>query len=133
MGITMDVKYEITDDILIARLSGELDHHSATMVRKDIDQAIDAFQAVNLILILEQVSFMDSAGIGVVVGRYNKMKGRGGRIFLTGGGEYLRRILEMSGVYTIIDHYEKVEDVVRLIERNREEGKGGDRDETQRD
>lgn len=129
MGTMMDVKYEITEDILIARLSGELDHHSAAGIREDIDQAVEAFRALKLILLLDQITFMDSAGIGVVMGRYNKMKGRRGKLFLAGGGEYIRKILGMAGVYTIIKHYDTAQEAVdSIIHKDIVEKGGGDND-----
>lgn len=120
MGTIMEIKYEMTDDILIARLSGEMDHHSAADTREDIDQAITVFQAGKLILSFDHLTFMDSAGIGVVMGRYNKMREKGGRLFLAGGSEYVRRILGMAGVYTLAKHYETVEDALRVLKEEQE-------------
>lgn len=127
MGTMMEVKYEITEDILIARLSGELDHHSAADIREDIDAAIGAFQAAKLILSFDNLTFMDSAGIGVVMGRYNRMKEKGGKLFLAGGSDYVRRILGMAGVYTLARHYETVEDVIKTLkDDNTLDQEGGD-------
>lgn len=104
----MDVKFEITEDILIAVLSGELDHHSAASLRQTVDEAMELFQVKHLIFDFAGVGFMDSAGIGVVMGRYNRAKERGGSVTLVGCTEYVDRILEMAGVYTIAKRGESI-------------------------
>ena len=79
----MEVKLEMTEDILIANLEGELDHHCAADVRTCIDKAMDSFRARHLILDFKRVTFMDSAGIGVVMGRYNRVHEKGGRVLVS--------------------------------------------------
>lgn len=97
----MQILNEMTDNILIARLEGELDHHSAAEVRANIDETLDAFCGKHLIFCFSKVSFMDSAGIGVVMGRYNKVKENGGTVFVAECSEYVERILTMAGIFTI--------------------------------
>lgn len=97
----MHINFEMTDEILIASLEGELDHHSSTIIREEIDKTIEAFHSRHLIFNFEKVSFMDSSGIGVIMGRYNKISQLGGRLIVTGCNEYIDRILDMAGIYTI--------------------------------
>ena len=66
--------YDFTEDILIVSLCGEIDHHNAASLRREIDESMTAFHAKNLILDYSDVSFMDSSGIGLAMGRYNKVK-----------------------------------------------------------
>ncbi len=102
----MEINFEMTDDILAAVLSGELDHHSSADVRTAVDKAMDTFRVKHLILDFSRVTFMDSSGIGVVLGRYNKVQERGGRLFVSGADTYIHRILEMAGVFTITEQCE---------------------------
>lgn len=97
----MHINFEMTDEILIAHLDGELDHHTSTVVREEIDKTIGAFHSKHLIFNFAQVSFMDSSGIGVIMGRYNKISKQGGFLIVTGCDEYMDRILDMAGIYTI--------------------------------
>lgn len=111
----MDIHFEEKDGILTAILSGELDHHSAAEIRGAVDQAVLTFHARHLIFDFQGVNFMDSAGIGVVMGRYNRMKELGGQVFLIHCSEYVDRILEMAGVYTIAKRGNSREEALQWI------------------
>lgn len=108
----MELSFTMTDDILIAGLTGELDHHSAGEARSALDSTVAAFNARWLVLDFSGVSFMDSSGVGVVMGRYNKMQERGGRVFLTGCSQYVKRILHMAGIFTIIEYCATIEEAM---------------------
>ncbi|WP_324823446.1 anti-sigma F factor antagonist [Sinanaerobacter sp. ZZT-01] len=109
----MKLTSEITESSLIVRLEGELDHHSAAEVRAKIDQMIDTSERKNLIFSFQGVTFMDSAGIGVVMGRYNKMKEIGGKVMVSECNDYAKRILEMSGLFTIAPYCGTVEQAIK--------------------
>ena len=68
------IEFQMTDNILIARVTGDLDHHSAKDVREQIDDAMRAFFAKHLVFDFSKMAVMDSSGIGVVMGRYNKIR-----------------------------------------------------------
>lgn len=104
----MQIEFEMTDDILIADLDGELDHHTSSVIREEIDKTAEAFHSKHLIFNFEKVTFMDSSGIGVIMGRYNKISHLGGRLVITGCNEYINRILDMAGIYTIADRADTV-------------------------
>lgn len=110
----MQIEFEMTDDILIADLDGELDHHTSSVIREEIDKTVDAFHSKHLIFNFEKISFMDSSGIGVIMGRYNKISQLGGRLVITGCNEYIDRILDMAGIYTIT---ERIGSIAESIEK----------------
>lgn len=117
MGIT----FEMIDDILIAVLSGELDHHSSGEIRETIDRTFETFQARDMILSFKNISFMDSAGVGVIMGRYNKVKDRQGRLAIVGCNEYIDRILNMAGIYTIARCFPTTEAAIKALQQTGEE------------
>lgn len=119
MGIT----FEMIDDILIAFLSGELDHHSSGEIRETIDHTFDTFQANDIILSFDGVTFMDSAGIGVVMGRFNKVRERKGRLAVVGCNEYIDRILDLAGIYTIAKSFSSTEYAIKALRKEGEEVK----------
>lgn len=124
----MQIEFEMTDDILIADLDGELDHHSSAVIREEIDKTVDAFHSKHLIFNFEKVTFMDSSGIGVIMGRYNKISKLGGRLVITGCSEYIDRILDMAGIYTIATRLKTVAESIEKItseEVEEEEAKVG--------
>lgn len=108
--------FEEKDNLLLVRLSGEIDHHFASEVRDKIDKAIEACKKQNLALDFRGVTFMDSSGIGVVMGRYNKIKDLGGVTYVTGCNAYIDRILEMAGIYTIVKKCDTEEELIKEVE-----------------
>ena len=99
----MYIGFEKKGDILIANLSGELDHNSAESVRVKIDDRIDKDNIIKVILNFSGVTFMDSSGIGAVVGRYKKICNRGAKLCITDASKNVDKIFELSGLYKLID------------------------------
>lgn len=111
----MQSSFQVTDDILIAVAYGEMDHHTAAKLREEIDEAMQAFHCRHLVLDMKRVSFMDSSGIGVVLGRYKKIRKKGGRLYITGCSDYIERILHMAGVFSVAEKKDSVDDAVWLL------------------
>ena len=84
-------------------LEGELDHHSAAGVRQELDTLIADPKVKRLVLDLSGLMFMDSSGIGVVIGRYKEMSRRGGSVAVRAAKGHVDRIFEMAGLYQIIE------------------------------
>lgn len=87
---------------LILHISEELDHHSAGQISKTTDVLIEKGTVKNIVFDFEGMTFMDSSGIGMVMGRYKKMRYLGGNVYVTGIGAGIDRIFSMSGLYKII-------------------------------
>lgn len=98
----MNVKHIIKDKLLIFEITEELDHHTVERIRKRADYEIQRFMPKKVILDFKKVGFMDSAGIGLVIGRYKTTCGFGGELFLINVNTKLKRIFEMSGILKII-------------------------------
>lgn len=100
MGLTINT--EIKGAILCIRLSGELDHHSAEDLRDQATNAIEKYQIKHIILNLDQLSFMDSSGLGVILGRYKQIKQKHGEMVVCAISPSVKRLFEMSGLFKII-------------------------------
>lgn len=111
----MEVIFRISGNILISCIKGEVDHHSAMPLRQAIDKSMKAFDCGDLILDFSGVEFMDSSGIGVVLGRYKKLNKSGGRICVSGCSEYIEKVLNMAGVFSIIPRAEDFDSAVAMI------------------
>ena len=111
----MYLKFEKQENILIATLSGELDHNSAEEVRVKIDDRIDRDNIEKVILDFSGVTFMDSSGIGAVLGRYKKLSNKGGALCITEPNKNVNRIFELAGLYKVIKNYNTVDEAVRCI------------------
>lgn len=108
----MYLKFDNIDDKLIVNLMGELDHHSAEEVRNKIDDRIDREKLNKLIMNFSGVTFMDSSGIGVVIGRYKKLSLKNGFVCVTDVRDSVKRVFELSGMFKIIKIYESVDEAV---------------------
>ena len=108
----MYLKFDKRDDKLLVILMGELDHHSAEEVRVKIDDRIDRDNIRKVILNFSGVTFMDSSGIGVVIGRYKKMKNRNGKLCVAEINKTVNKVFEISGMYKIIDVYGNIDEAI---------------------
>jgi stage II sporulation protein AA (anti-sigma F factor antagonist) len=108
----MYLKFDKIDDKLIVYLMGELDHHSAEEVRNKIDDRIDREKISKLILNFSGVTFMDSSGIGVVIGRYKKILTRKGSLCVAEVNSSIKRVFELSGIFRIIKVFNSLDEAV---------------------
>ncbi len=96
---------ERAGSILVVILSGELDHHEAAELRLRIDHELEKMDSPKLLLDLRDLAFMDSAGLGVFLGRYKKVLAKKGEMAIAGPPKPVMRLLEMSGFHRIMTIY----------------------------
>ena len=101
------MKYEVQDNCLTIFLPGELDHHNAEEIRKRSDYLIDQNHIRYVIFDFTDTTFMDSSGIGVIMGRYKRIYMLGGEVCAVHTSERMKKILTMSGVTRIMQIYEE--------------------------
>lgn len=94
----MNVKIISKGGEITAALTGEIDHHTARDIRRQIDAAAEKYHPLLLNLDFSQVQFMDSSGIGLIMGRYRLMTLLGGSLQVINVPKHLKRIVELSGV-----------------------------------
>ena len=88
---------------VIFRLKGELDHHSVKEIRETIDGKLIDYRPLSVILDLSGVTFTDSAGLGLILGRYTRISGYGGKMKLTGVSDEFMKILRLAGTDRFIE------------------------------
>ena len=93
---------------LVVKLYGEIDQHCVSEIRDDIDRQIAIRNINSLIVDLGGVEFMDSSGIGLIMGRYRAMGMRGDCIQAAGVSTYIEKLLHLSGVYKFVEICGKV-------------------------
>ena len=111
----MYLEFDKKDDKLIVFLYGELDHHSAEEVRVKIDDRIERDDIKKVIMNFKNVTFMDSSGIGVVIGRFKRVKGRNGVVCVAEVSNRIDKVFKISGLYKIINGYSTVEEAIEAI------------------
>lgn len=108
------MKFELAKNgnLLIVKVSGELDHHFADEIRVRVDAELMRPPITNILFDFENLTFMDSSGIGMIMGRYKKVKALGGKAWIICKNHNAIRILEMSGVFNIIEKCESIDDIL---------------------
>lgn len=94
---------------LVVNIVGELDHHSAEYIRDKIDGEIIKAITKNIIFDFSKVSFMDSSGIGVIMGRFKNVQKLNGKVAIANINIQIKRIFEMSGLSKIIPIYDNID------------------------
>jgi stage II sporulation protein AA (anti-sigma F factor antagonist) len=89
---------EVGDGIIEAFLSGDIDHKNAAAIRYDIDFAIERHKPKTLVLDFSKVEFMDSSGIGLIMGRFKKLSLIGGRLVVAGASGTIKKVMKIAGI-----------------------------------
>ena len=97
----MECEITLTAETLTASLDGEIDHHTAKGLREKIDFEIENSSPKTLILDFSDVTFMDSSGIGLIMGRYKLMNELDGEIIVACPPSYIRKVLQISGIHRL--------------------------------
>ncbi len=108
-------EFEILDHTLIIKLAEDLDHHNALFIREKADKIIMSRNIKYIIFDFLGTDFMDSSGIGIIMGRYKKIIFIGGSVYVTGISKNVDRIFKLSGLYKIVNKYDKVQDALDVI------------------
>lgn len=98
----MDVRSVIKNDVLYILFKGELDEYSAGFVRDYMENAFVSFDFEDVVLDFSGLDFMDSTGIGVLIGRYKYLRNKNKRIFISNANSTVDKIINMSGIYEIM-------------------------------
>lgn len=107
--------FEIVGRCLIICLNQDLDHHYATILREKSDKLIEKQNIKNIIFDFSKANFMDSSGIGMIMGRYKKVIFTGGKVGVTNVGASIDRIFKISGLYKIIEKYDTNKDAIEAL------------------
>jgi len=111
----MGIQTEVQGRALVATVSGELDHLQAERLRTQIDSAYDKSTCRHIVLDMANVNFMDSSGIGMIIGRYKNAEKRGGQLALANMSDSISRLYEISGLAKIILRTKTVTDALATL------------------
>lgn len=98
----MQVNSRLYQQTLYLTIAGELDEHSANWARINLDEQMSMDNCKQIVIDLSELEFMDSTGIGVLLGRYKKMKQRGIPIYISNPSKHIDRIFRMSALYDVM-------------------------------
>ena len=99
-------------NLMVELLATELDHHIANEVREEIDYVLKEKQVKNVVFNFKNIRFMDSSGIGVVIGRYKQVSSEGGKVAVININDRVKKIFDLSGMNKIIEVHSTYEDAI---------------------
>ncbi len=94
----MSVRIDATGEVVTAFLEGELDHHTAKEMREAIDGAVEFNMPTLLVIDFSGVTFMDSSGIGLVMGRYRNLQKTGAELHIAGASPQIYKMMQLAGI-----------------------------------
>ncbi len=113
--MSLRIDMETKHDVLVVRLQGELDHHTAEELRSRVDEVLRQTEIRHIVLSLADLAFMDSSGIGVILGRYKQIAARSGEMVVCSINPTIRRIFEMSGLFKVIKIRENEAEALHVL------------------
>lgn len=102
--------YEVSDHLIIVHFEGEIDSQMAPLYRQQLSQLLDEIKE-DVVFDFTKTSFIDSSGIGLVLGRYNQLKFEHRTLVLTGLNQVAYRLFELTGLFQIMPYYHSIEDI----------------------
>ena len=99
----MSAEYKMKDGVLVVAPTGDIDHHETKTLREDIDMQIEQECPSKVVFDFSRTQFMDSSGLGLILGRYKKARDMGIKVEIANPGEKISKILYMAGIEKIIE------------------------------
>lgn len=113
------LQFEKNNDQLIVYFSGEIDSMNTINYRNLLVGEIETGKYRIVVMDFSRVSFIDSSGIGLVLGRYNQIKGLGGTLYITGLSAVAYRLFELTGIFKLMDYIKNMDEIlVKVGEHN---------------
>ncbi|HEX3011287.1 MAG TPA: anti-sigma F factor antagonist [Syntrophomonadaceae bacterium] len=110
----MDLELKLVRNTLVVRIKGELDMLVTDKLRREIDHKLDTKEIDTLIMNLDKVTFIDSSGLGVIIGRYKKINANNGHMYIVGARPSVEKILFFSGINKLIPMFNSEQDIINL-------------------
>ncbi len=99
--------FKLIEHYLCVKMPREIDHHNAASISEYADRYICQEEVLSVIFDFEETEFMDSSGIGIIVGRYKKISCFQGKVYVIHANMQIRKILHMSGLQRIVEIMEE--------------------------
>ncbi len=112
-GDFMQLLFKKIKNTLVITMSGELDQHVAANIRGELDRKIRTSGAQNIIFNMSKLKFMDSSGLGVIIGRYKTTSALGGKTKIAAPTPEIKRLIKISGLDKIISVCSSIETAMK--------------------
>lgn len=112
---TVEIGFSMQEKTLIVTLKGEIDHHTCVEIRERVDREYQKRRAKNILFDFSHIAFMDSSGIGLLMGRYRNVSICGGTIGIYNVSHKVDKVLNLSGVYKLMKQYSNREQALKQL------------------
>lgn len=113
--LSLLVDMEVKKNVLCVRLSGELDHHTTEELRNQVNEVVETQKIEHMVFNFQDLSFMDSSGLGVILGRYKQIRNIGGEMVVCSVSPPIKRLFDMSGLFKIIRLEDSEDDALQTL------------------
>ena len=114
--MSIGISVQTQKEIMFVNLTGELDQSTTQQVKVRLITTIVAHDIKHIVFNLKALTFMDSSGIGIILGRYNQVKSIGGRVFVIGMNPVVDKVFHMSGLNQIITVIDDERNIMSVLE-----------------
>lgn len=114
--MSIGVSVETKGEFMFVSLTGELDQSTTQQVKIRLMTTLAAHDVRHIVFNLKNLSFMDSSGIGIILGRYNQVKAMGGKVFVLGMNPTVNKVFHMAGLSQIITIIDDEKQITHLFE-----------------
>jgi stage II sporulation protein AA (anti-sigma F factor antagonist) len=110
-----DMKLGVINNALVVKFIGDVDNLVCSPYKTKLETVINENKYKKVIMDFSNVTFVDSSGIGLILGRYNQLKKHNGNLYMTGVNKQNERIFNIAGIWTIVDRYDNVEQALNTV------------------
>lgn len=110
-----EMKLGILNNALIVKFIGDVDSLVCSSYKTKLETVIDENKYKKVIMDFTNVSFIDSSGLGLILGRYNQLKKYKGNLYMSGVNKQTEKIFNIAGIWTIMDRYDNVEQALKTV------------------
>ncbi|BBB92941.1 MAG TPA: anti-sigma F factor antagonist [Methylomusa anaerophila] len=111
----MNISTSMKKGILVIRAEGDLDMHVSNQFRQTFDEALDSSGARSAVLNFQGITFVDSSGIGVILGRYKRITAQGGKMAVTNLEPQVQKLFELAGLSQIIHFFNNETEALEML------------------
>ena len=110
-----EMKLGIANNALVVKFIGDVDNLVCTSYKNKLETIIDENKYKKVIMDFSNVTFIDSSGLGLILGRYNQLKKHNGSLYMTGVNKQTEKIFNIAGIWTITSRYESLEEALKTV------------------
>ena len=110
-----EMKLGIAKDTLVVKFIGDVDNLVCETYKNRLETIINENKHKKVIMDFSNVSFIDSSGLGLILGRYNQIKKHNGNLYMTGVSKQTEKIFNIAGIWTIMNKYDSIEDALKTV------------------